>query len=138
MAQKPIYEYDGKKLIASELPKYYPEFKYHGKLAILTPETDFNKLAEENPWLKTDKLVAKPDQLFGKRGKANLLLLDADFDQLKKFAAEKLDKIFEIGGKKGKLMRLLVEPFIPHDTEYYISITSDRDNDIVHFSLEGG
>ena len=138
MASKAIYEFEGKKLIASELPKYYPDFKYHGKLAILTPETDFGKLAKENPWLLKDKLVAKPDQLFGKRGKANLLLLDANFDQLKKFAAEKLNKTFEIGGKEGKLTRLLVEPFIPHDTEYYVSITSDRDNDIVHFSLEGG
>lgn len=138
MASKSIYEYDAKTLIASELPKYIPEFKFHGKLAVLTPDTDIDKLAEELPWLKTDKLVAKPDQLFGKRGKANLLLLDADLNQLKAFAAEKLNKTFEISGKKGTLTRLLVEPFIPHDTEYYISITSDRDNDIVHFSLEGG
>lgn len=138
MAQKAIYEYDGKKLIASQLPKYFPEFKFHNKLAILTPETDLDALAQEQPWLKTDKLVAKPDQLFGKRGKANLLLLDGDFDQLKKFAAEKLNKTFEIRGKSGKLTRLLVEPFIPHETEYYVSITSDRDYDIVHFSIEGG
>ncbi|WP_371804382.1 ATP citrate lyase citrate-binding domain-containing protein [Candidatus Lokiarchaeum ossiferum] len=138
MAQKPIYEYDGKKLLASQIPKYFPEFKFHNKLAVLTPETDIDKLAEELPWLKTDKLVAKPDQLFGKRGKANLLLLDANLDQLKAFAAEKLDKVFEISGKKGKLTRLLVEPFVPHEKEYYVSITSDRDYDIIHFSLEGG
>jgi len=138
MASKAIYEYDGKKLIASQLPKYVPEFKFHGKLAVLTPETDIDKLAKELPWLKTDKLVAKPDQLFGKRGKANLLLLNADLDQLKAFAAEKLNKEFEISGKKGILTRLLVEPFIPHETEYYVSITSDRDHDIIHFSMEGG
>ncbi len=138
MAQKPIYEYDGKKLLASQIPKYFPEFKYHNKLAVLRPGTDIDKLAEKLPWLKTDKLVAKPDQLFGKRGKANLLLLDANLDQLKAFAAEKLDKVFEIGGKKGKLTRLLVEPFVPHEKEYYVSITSDRDYDIIHFSLEGG
>ncbi|WP_457557463.1 ATP citrate lyase citrate-binding domain-containing protein [Candidatus Harpocratesius sp.] len=138
MAQKPIYEYDGKKLIASQLPKYFPEFKFHNKLAILTPETDIDALAEKQPWLKTDRLVAKPDQLFGKRGKANLLLLDGNFDQLKQFAAEKLGKTFEIRGKKGVLKRLLVEPFVPHKTEYYVSITSDRDHDIVHFSVEGG
>ncbi|MCF2140646.1 MAG: ATPase [Candidatus Lokiarchaeota archaeon] len=138
MAQKPIYEYDGKKLIASQLPKYFPEFKFHNKLAILTPETDIDALAEKQPWLKTDRLVAKPDQLFGKRGKANLLLLDGNFDQLKQFAAEKLGKTFEIRGKKGVLKRLLVEPFVPHKTEYYVSITSDRDHDIIHFSVEGG
>ncbi len=138
MAQKAIYEFDGKKLIASQLPKFFPEFTFHNKLAILTPETDIDKLAAENPWLKTDKLVAKPDQLFGKRGKANLLLLDGNFEQLKEFAGEKLGKTFDISGKTGTLTRLLVEPFVPHTTEYYVSITSDRDNDIVHFSQEGG
>ena len=131
MASKAIYEYDGKKLIASQLSKYFPEFKFHGKLSVITPETDIDQLAKDLPWLKTDKLVAKPDQLFGKRGKANLLLLNADLDQLKAFAAEKLNKEFEISGKKGTLTRLLVEPFIPHETEYYVSITSDRDHDIV-------
>ena len=40
MASKAIYEYDGKKLIASQLTKYVPEFKFHGKLAVLTPDTD--------------------------------------------------------------------------------------------------
>jgi len=78
MAQKPIYEYDGKNLIASQLPRYFPEFKFHNKLVILTPETDIDALAAEYPWLKTDRLVAKPDQLFGKRGKANLLLLNGE------------------------------------------------------------
>ncbi|MHA1304295.1 MAG: ATP citrate lyase citrate-binding domain-containing protein, partial [Candidatus Heimdallarchaeaceae archaeon] len=138
MAQKAIYEYDGKKLIASQLPKFFPEFKYHNKLAVITFDTDLDKLAEEEKWLKTDRLVAKPDQLFGKRGKANLLLLDANFEQLKEFAGEKLGKTFEIHGKKGKLKRLLVEPFIPHETEYYVSITSNGNDDIIHFSTEGG
>ncbi len=138
MARKAIYEYDGKKLIADRLPQFFPNFNYHNKLAVLTPETDIEKLAESHPWLKTDKLVCKPDQLFGKRGKANLLLLNADFAQLKDFAAEKLNKVFEIHGKKGRLTRLLVEPFVPHETEYYISITSEQQNDIIHFSKEGG
>ncbi|GAH41701.1 unnamed protein product, partial [marine sediment metagenome] len=35
MAQKNIYEYDAKKILANELPKYYPEFKYHNKLVII-------------------------------------------------------------------------------------------------------
>ncbi|MHA1975134.1 MAG: ATP citrate lyase citrate-binding domain-containing protein [Candidatus Hodarchaeales archaeon] len=140
MAQKSIYEYDAKKLIASQLTKYFPEFGYHNKLVVITPETNFEKLVKEQPWLKSEKLVAKPDQLFGKRGKANLLLLNADFNQLKKFAKEKLGKELVIGGTKGTLTRLLVEPFIPHpdEKEYYLSITSDRFNDIIHFSFEGG
>ena len=140
MAQKNIYEYDAKKLVASQLPNYFPEFNYHGKLAVITPEklANFDRFVAENPWLKTDKLVAKPDQLFGKRGKANLILLDANLEQLKKFAEEKLDQELKIGNIKGVLNRLLIEPYIPHETEYYISITSDRYNDLIHFSFEGG
>ena len=138
MARKAIYEYDGKQLIASQLPAFFPEFNFHNKLAVVTPETDLDKLGADHPWLTTDKLVAKPDQLFGKRGKANLLLLDANFDQLKQFVSEKLNHEFEISGKKGTLTRLLVEPFIPHETEYYVSITADDEDDTIHFSKEGG
>ncbi len=138
MAQKSIYEYAAKKLIANELVKYYPEFKYHGKLAVVTLDTNWTQLVEEHPWLKTDRLVAKPDQLFGKRGKANLLLLDADLTKLKKFLNDKLGEEIEVGGVQGELTRFLVEPFIPHEQEFYVSITSDRENDIIHFSFEGG
>ncbi|MFX1326670.1 MAG: ATP citrate lyase citrate-binding domain-containing protein [Promethearchaeota archaeon] len=138
MAQKNIYEYDAKKLLATQLPKYYPDFNFHNKLVIIENDTNLEKLTEENPWIKSDKVVVKPDQLFGKRGKAKLILLDANFDQVKKFCKENLNKEFLIGNVKGELNRLLVEPFIPHEKEYYVSITSERDNDVIHFSFEGG
>ncbi len=138
MAQKNIFEYDAKKLLAKELPKYYPNFNYHNKLAVIESTTNLDKLADENPWIKSEKVVVKPDQLFGKRGKAKLLLLDADLNQVKKFCKENLNKEFLIGNVKGELNRLLVEPFIPHEKEYYVSITSERDNDVIHFSFEGG
>ncbi|MHA2176214.1 MAG: ATP citrate lyase citrate-binding domain-containing protein [Candidatus Hodarchaeales archaeon] len=138
MAQKSIYEYSAKKLLMSELPKYFPNYDYHGRLAVITPETNWDKLVADNPWLTTDKLAAKPDQLFGKRGKANLLLLDANLDGLKAFINERMDKEVEIGGIKGTLNRFLVEPFIPHEKEFYVSITSEMKNDIIHFSFEGG
>ncbi len=138
MAQKSIYEYSAKMLLMSELPKYFPDYNYHGKIVVITPDTDWNKLVEENPWLKTDKLAAKPDQLFGKRGKAKLLLLNANFDELKAFCSDRLNKEVEIGGIKGTLNRFLVEPFIPHEKEFYVSMTSDSGNDIIHFSFEGG
>jgi len=138
LAQKNIYEYDAKKLLASQLPKYYPEFEYHNKLAIALCDTDLNQLILEEPWIESEKVVVKPDQLFGKRGKANLLLLDATCDEMKQFCLENLDRVCEIGEVKGRLKRLLIEPFIPHEKEYYVSITSDRDNDFIHFSFEGG
>ncbi len=138
MAQKNIYEYDAKMLLASQLPKYYPEFKYHNKVAIVLNDTDINQLILEEPWIESEQVVIKPDQLFGKRGKANLILLDANCDEMKQFCIENLDRVCEIGNIRGELKRLIVEPFIPHEKEYYVSITSDRENDIIHFSYEGG
>ncbi|MFX0033434.1 MAG: ATP citrate lyase citrate-binding domain-containing protein [Promethearchaeota archaeon] len=138
MAQKNIYEYDAKKLLATQLPKYYPEFNYHNKLVIIDCDTDIEKAITENPWLMTDKVVVKPDQLFGKRGKANLILLDANCDEMKEFCYNNLNKVCEIGNVRGELKRLLVEPFIPHEKEYYVSITTERDYDVIHFSFEGG
>jgi len=138
VAQKNIYEYDAKKLLATQLPKYYPEFNYHNKLVIIDCDTDIDEVISENPWLNTEKVVAKPDQLFGKRGKANLILLDANCDEMKDFCYSNLDRVCEIGNVRGALKRLLIEPFIPHEKEYYVSITSDREGDIIHFSFEGG
>ncbi|MFX0178401.1 MAG: ATPase, partial [Candidatus Hodarchaeota archaeon] len=68
MAQKNIYEYDAKKLLANQLPKYFPQFNYHNKLVIVDCDTDLDKLIVDNPWIQSEKVVAKPDQLFGKRG----------------------------------------------------------------------
>ncbi|HUW88981.1 MAG TPA: ATP citrate lyase citrate-binding domain-containing protein [Candidatus Nanopelagicaceae bacterium] len=138
MAQKNIYEYDAKKLIASELPKYYPDFDYHNKLVVINCETDLEKTISDNSWINTEKVVVKPDQLFGKRGKANLLLLDANCDEMKDFCYSNLDRVCEIGNVSVALKRLLVEPFIPHEKEYYVSITTERNNDVIHFSFEGG
>ncbi|MFX0134455.1 MAG: ATP citrate lyase citrate-binding domain-containing protein [Candidatus Hodarchaeota archaeon] len=138
MAQKNIYEYDAKKLLAKELPKYYPGYEYHNKLAVIECDTDLEEVIKKNPWIDTEKVVVKPDQLFGKRGKANLLLLDANCDEMKQFCVDNLDRVCEIGNVRGQLKRLLVEPFIPHEKEYYVSITSERENDFIHFSFEGG
>jgi ATP citrate (pro-S)-lyase len=38
-----------------------------------------------NPWLLTEKLVAKPDQLIKRRGKSGLLLLNATWDKVKEW-----------------------------------------------------
>ncbi|MFW9779544.1 MAG: ATP citrate lyase citrate-binding domain-containing protein [Candidatus Heimdallarchaeota archaeon] len=138
MAQKSIYELAAKQLLAKELPKYYPDFQYHGKVVVVTPETDLDQLAGKHPWLKKERLAAKPDQLFGKRGKAGLLLLNAEFNELKTFLNEKLGKEIQVSGTAGVLNRILVEPFVPHEKEFYVAFTSDQDNDIIHFSFEGG
>ncbi|MHA1110219.1 MAG: ATP citrate lyase citrate-binding domain-containing protein [Promethearchaeota archaeon] len=137
MASKSIYEAAAKKIIAAELPKYW-KWNYHNHLAVIDCDSDIDKVIKDNPWIKEVKCVVKPDQLFGKRGKANLILLECNENEAKEFCEDKLDTFCEIGNLKGKLERMLIEPFIPHEKEYYVSFTTNRDGDTIHFSLEGG
>lgn len=44
----------------------------------------------------------------------------------------------EIEGCKGPITTFIVEPFIPHDQEYYLSISSERLGWTVNFSDSGG
>ncbi|MDG6220742.1 MAG: ATP citrate lyase citrate-binding domain-containing protein [Candidatus Thermoplasmatota archaeon] len=153
MAQRGIREVDAKLMLA----KYLPEFsggkvKYHGKIALVTAETDFKKLAKENPWLEKEKIVVKPDMLFGKRGKNKLLLVGADYAQAQKWLKEKMkgdavvhkkfdkkDKPLD-DGIKAPLTHFLIEPMTPHDEkeEYYVAIKDGREEDIIYFSMQGG
>jgi ATP-citrate lyase beta-subunit len=141
MAQRGIREYDAKRMLASELPKYLGSgFGYEGKVALVGPDTDMDALAKEHPWLLKQKLVVKPDQLFGKRGKHGLVLLDADFKKAKAWISERMNTETTVGNTKGTLTHFLVEPFVPHDEneEWYVAIRSERDNDLVYFSVKGG
>lgn len=141
MAQKGIREYDAKRMLATELPKYLGgKLSYEGHVALVGPETDMNALAKENPWLTDRKLVVKPDQLFGKRGKHGLLLLDADWKRAKSWIKERMNSKTKVGETEGTLTHFLVEPFTPHDEddEWYVAIRSERDNDLVYFSIKGG
>ena len=97
-----------------------------------------DKLAKKHPWLKKEKLVVKPDQLFGKRGKHGLILLDTNYADAKKWIKQKMNKETKVGKVKGKLTHFLIEPFTPHETEYYIAIKGNRHGDVVYFSNHGG
>jgi len=82
--------------------------------------------------------VVKPDMLFGKRGKNNLVLLNATFQEAQRFIAERLNKSVSIGGLQGEVTHFIIEPFVPHHDEYYLSITCDRDENVIAFSDCGG
>ena len=132
MAQRGIREYDAKRMLATELPKYLGgSFAYEGKVALVTPETKLDALAKEHPWLATDRLVVKPDQLFGKRGKHGLLCLNADWNAAKKWIDERMNQPTTVGKVTGTLTHFLVEPFTPHaeDEELYVAIRDERDGD---------
>jgi len=138
MAQRGIREYDAKNLLARYLPEYLDDFSYKGNLALVGPETDTEELEAANPWLKTTRLVVKPDQLFGKRGKLGLVLLDADWEKAKEYLNEKMGLEVTIGGITGRLSYFLIEPFTPHKEEFYVAISSDYNGDNIFFSMNGG
>lgn len=141
MAQRGIREYDGKRMLAAELSKYLgSDFTYNGKVALVHPDTNIDELAKEMPWLTKEKLVVKPDQLFGKRGKHGLLLINADLSAAKKWVAERMNKETTVGKTTGKLTHFLIEPFTPHDEneEFYVAIRDEREDDVIYFSLKGG
>ncbi len=139
MARRKIREYDSKRLFALNLGQMSGgKAKYDFKCVQISPKTDIEKLPSANPWLAKARLVVKPDMLFGKRGKSNLLLLDASWDDVKKFVKQRMNKEAGVGKTAGILTHFIVEPFMPHKEEYYFSITPARDCDTINFSDKGG
>ncbi|XP_008812168.2 ATP-citrate synthase alpha chain protein 2 [Phoenix dactylifera] len=137
MARKKIREYDSKRLLKEHLRRI-SGIHLDIKSAQVTEATDFNALAETEAWLSSEKLVVKPDMLFGKRGKSGLVALNLDLSQVAAFAKDNLGKEVEIGGCKGPITTFIVEPFIPHTQEYYLSIVSERLGCSISFSECGG
>ena len=147
MAQRGIREYDAKRILANNWKEYFgDEFEYDFKSILITPETDLDKVPEEHPWVKETPLVAKPDMLFGKRGKLGLVLYkintpgDVTWEDVKKWIKEKMGQEIEIKGVKGKLTHFIVEPFVPHEQkdEYYIAMTLSDQGDKIFMSAFGG
>lgn len=137
MARKKIREYDSKRLLKEHL-KRLAGMQLDIKSAQVTESTDFNELADREAWLSSTKLVVKPDMLFGKRGKSGLVALNLDLAQVASFVKERLGKEIEMGGAKAPITTFIVEPFVPHNAEYYISIVSDRLGSTISFSECGG
>jgi ATP-citrate lyase beta-subunit len=74
MAQKAIREYDAKSILARHWDKYFPEFTYSYETVLVQNGAELKEAAKEKSWLNEKTLVAKPDMLFGKRGKNGLVL----------------------------------------------------------------
>lgn len=128
MARKKIREYTAKKIIAGSIPH----------ITFQSTLIDLNTNLESLPLQLNQQFTIKPDQLFGKRKKHNLVLLNANINQVKDYLKEHLNKEITIGKATDKLTHFIIEPYIPHEKEYYFSITSERDGDLIQFSEEGG
>ena len=149
MAQRAIREYDGKRLFHDHWNKYFDGMNYAFESVLVTSGDELRELAKkpEYDWLNKKPLVAKPDMLFGKRGKNGLVLFrvekpgDVTLEDAAKWIDEKSSEDVELlSGQKGRLTHFIVEPFTPHtqDQEYYISATTVGEDDVLYLSAEGG
>ena len=125
MSAKAIREYDGKLVIAYWLlrspllaPQELPQsFIPPTRVALISFDTSilhdvnnnnpalaFNShvtrtlsiLERTHPWLLTEKLVVKPDQLIKRRGKSGLLLLNTDWKEVKQWVMERAGKTITV------------------------------------------
>ena len=77
MSAKAVREHYGKTLLARHLSESVDVdargFLVRQDAKDSSSEHTWASLLDENPWAKTTKLVAKPDQLIKRRGKAGLV-----------------------------------------------------------------
>lgn len=157
MAQKAIREYDAKSILAKHWNKYFPDFTYAYETIMVQDGSELKEAAKSKSWIKNKALVAKPDMLFGKRGKNGLVLFrdakpgDVSLEKAASWIDEKSSSkqsvYFSFDGdtphgeaKVDMLTHFIVEPFTPHaqEEEYYISATCVGDDDMLYMSAEGG
>ncbi|BES99753.1 unnamed protein product [Nesidiocoris tenuis] len=137
MSAKAIREATGKDLInrnlcTSALAKC--------RFAAISENTNWRDVVDENPWLKTQPLVVKPDQLIKRRGKLGLIKVNTNLAGAEQWVKERMNKDQEVGKAKGKLRNFIIEPFVPHKPaeEAYVCIYSHRNADTILFHHEGG
>jgi ATP-citrate lyase beta-subunit len=126
-------------MLANYWKEYISEdFKFPGKIVLVDPKTKLDGLPNNYKWLKTEKLVIKPDQLFGKRGKHGLIKANVGFAEAKKWIKEHMNKETKVGKVTGTLTHFIIEPYIPHKNEFYVAVKSNRIGDTIYFSNHGG
>ena len=54
------------------------------------PELTFESIAWANPWLLESKLVVKPDQLIKRRGKAGLIGVNLNWEEVQAWITERV------------------------------------------------
>uniref|UniRef100_A0AAQ4QE34 ATP-citrate synthase n=1 Tax=Gasterosteus aculeatus aculeatus TaxID=481459 RepID=A0AAQ4QE34_GASAC len=139
MSAKAISEQTGKEFLYKHIctsAAVQNRFRY----ANVTAETDLDRLAKEHPWLLTERLVVKPDQLIKRRGKLGLVGVNLDLNGVREWLKSRLMRETMVGKAKGVLKNFLIEPFVPHkqEEEFYLCVYAAREGDYVLFHHEGG
>lgn len=120
MAAKAIREATGKDLINRKLPVGTKAAKC--RFVLITESTNWIDVVNEHPWLKTERLVVKPDQLIKRRGKLGLIKVNADLSTVQKWVEQHMNKEQRIGKTIGKLKTFIIEPFVPHKSVRFLYI----------------
>lgn len=131
MAQLGIREYDAKSLWAQHSWLPYRAW-------MVDETTNFDTLLQELTTSEIKFFVVKPDQLFGKRGKHWLIGLALDAHWVVEWVRERMGTTMTISERSGTLTSFLVEAYVAHTDEYYLSFETTREADLVNFSLSGG
>lgn len=132
MARRKIREYTAKKMLVQNLLKELPG-KISFSSVLVSPKTDLSSLQ-----IPFSPVVVKPDMLFGKRKQYGLVLLDATPEEAKQWILRHQGKPYVVGEVNDVLTHFLIEPFLVHDQEFYLSLSSEREGDLLHFSSVGG
>lgn len=139
MSAKAISELTGKEFLYKFIStKATVQNKF--KNATVRPETDWGLLVQQHPWLQTERLVVKPDQLIKRRGKLGLIGVNLNLAEVKEWLKPRMEQETMVGRAKGNLKNFLIEPFVPHkqEDEFYVCIYAAREGDFVLFHHEGG
>ncbi|MGE5574882.1 MAG: ATPase, partial [Ignavibacteria bacterium] len=146
MAHKAIREADGTRILARLLKDYSDgKFEISDKIITVAPDTDMAQLPNQHSWLKTEKLVVKPDQLIKRRGKNKLVLVGVSYDQARAWIQEKSKSPITIYGKfdangkpvdkgtVGQLTNFIIKPFVTYkeSDECYVAIISTAIGDTI-------
>lgn len=88
MSAKAIREAKGKLLLGKHLSSVIAPVQ----LAAYNASLSWDNLVAANPWLLSQKLVVKPDQLIKRRGKLGLIKVNVDLAEAKKWINERMDQ----------------------------------------------
>lgn len=92
MAAKAIHEACGKNL----LNKFLNATCSPSKFVTVNESTNFDQIVRDHDWLKTDKLVVKPDQLIKRRGKLGLIGVNLDYPDVQKWINDRIGKEIQV------------------------------------------
>lgn len=114
MSAKAIREFDGKHLLSHFIAQHNPSAGFLPETKLASVQFDLSLLEtskklfddhvktvllgceNEHPWLKTTKLVCKPDQLIKRRGKAGLLGINLDWNSVKEWISARAGTVVHV------------------------------------------